>query len=69
MCWAAKFGHWPTRMVRLIAGFGMLLRDPYFLGLTFIGPAWSEQKLLSFGYAFEQAGHKRVPPPAQAAQK
>jgi amidase len=25
------------------------------VGLSFIGPAWSEQTLLSLGYAFEQA--------------
>ena len=34
------------------------------LGLSFIGPAWSEQMLLSLGYAYEQASHMRVPPPA-----
>ena len=33
------------------------------VGLTFIGPAWSEQTLLSYGYAYEQASHARVPPP------
>jgi amidase len=38
------------------------------VGLSFIGPAWSEQKLLSYGYAFEQAAHKRVPPPGEAAK-
>ncbi len=33
------------------------------VGMSFIGPAWSEQMLLSFGYAYEQASHMRVPPP------
>jgi amidase len=32
------------------------------VGLSFIGPAWSEAKLLSNGYAYEQASHARVPP-------
>ncbi len=34
------------------------------VGLSFIGPAWSEQMLLSYGYAYEQASHMRVPPTA-----
>ena len=34
------------------------------VGLSFIGPAWSEQMLLSYGYAYEQASLKRVPPTA-----
>ena len=32
------------------------------VGLSFIGPAWSEARLLSLGYAFEQATHARVTP-------
>ena len=28
------------------------------VGLSFIGPAWSDGRLLSLGYAFEQAGKK-----------
>lgn len=32
------------------------------IGLSFIGPAWSEAKLLALGYAFEQASHARKPP-------
>jgi amidase len=39
---------------------GTLLRLP--IGLSFIGPAWSEARLLSLGYAFEQATHARVAP-------
>jgi amidase len=33
------------------------------VGLSFIGPAWSEAKLLALGYAFEQQAQHRVPPP------
>lgn len=32
------------------------------VGLSFIGPAWSEARLLSFGYAYEQAAQARVAP-------
>jgi amidase len=32
------------------------------VGLSFIGPAWSEARLLALGYAFEQATHARKPP-------
>lgn len=32
------------------------------LGLVFMGPAWSEGRLLGLGYAFEQATHARKPP-------
>ena len=32
------------------------------LGLSFVGPAWSEEILLAMGYAFEQrAGGRSVP--------
>jgi amidase len=34
------------------------------VGLSFIGPAWSEATLLSYGYAYEQASHKRTAPAA-----
>jgi amidase len=33
------------------------------VGISFLGPAWSEAKLLSLGYAFEQATHARQDPP------
>ena len=36
------------------------------VGLSFFGPAWSEQMLLSLGYAYEQATHARKPPTYQA---
>jgi amidase len=32
------------------------------VGISFIGPAWSEAKLLSLGYAFEQLTHARRAP-------
>ncbi len=32
------------------------------VGLSFIGPAWSEETLLSLGYAFEQVAKARKPP-------
>lgn len=33
------------------------------LGLSFIGPAWSETRLLQVGYAYEQLTRARRPPP------
>jgi amidase len=33
------------------------------VGVSFIGPAWSEARLLSLGYAYEQASHARQDPP------
>ncbi len=30
------------------------------VGLSFMGPAWSEARLLGYGYAYEQAAHARV---------
>lgn len=35
------------------------------VGLSFMGPAWSEARLLGYGYAFEQAAHGRKPPTYQ----
>ena len=32
------------------------------VGLSFVGAAWSEGKLISYAYAFEQATHARRPP-------
>ena len=34
------------------------------VGLSFVGPAWSEVRLIRYGYAYEQATHRRQPPPA-----
>ncbi|HEX8447143.1 MAG TPA: amidase [Sphingomonas sp.] len=32
------------------------------VGLSFIGPAWSEARLLGLGFAYEQASHRAIPP-------
>jgi amidase len=32
------------------------------VGLSFMGPAWSEARLIGLGYAYEQASHKIVAP-------
>jgi amidase len=32
------------------------------VGLSFIGPKWSDQMILSLGYAYEQASMKRMDP-------
>ena len=32
------------------------------VGLSFIGTAWSDARVLAYGYAYEQASHARVPP-------
>jgi amidase len=32
------------------------------VGLSFIGPAWSEARLLGFGYAFQEQGARFIPP-------
>ncbi len=37
------------------------------VGLSFIGPAWSEATLLGFGYAYETASHLRVAPRSTAS--
>ncbi len=42
----------------------MGLVDGLPVGLSFVGPAWSEQMLLSLGYAYEAAARARVPPTA-----
>lgn len=34
------------------------------VGLSFVGPPWSEDILLALGHAYEQASRKRVPPAA-----
>ena len=41
------------------------------VGLSFLGPPWSEQMLLAYGYAYEQASKMRTPPTAykQASAK
>ncbi len=37
------------------------------IGLSLIGPAWSEARLLSLGYAFEQRTGPLPPPSFQAS--
>jgi len=37
------------------------------VGVSFIGPAWSEDVLMGLGYAYEQASKKRFPPKLTAA--
>jgi Asp-tRNA(Asn)/Glu-tRNA(Gln) amidotransferase A subunit family amidase len=39
------------------------------VGLSFMGPAWSERRLLGYGYAYEQVTHARIPPTAYKAAK
>jgi amidase len=34
------------------------------IGISFIGTAFSDAKLIQFAYAFEQAGYQRKPPPS-----
>ena len=34
------------------------------VGVSFLGSPWSDQNLLSYAYAYEQASHARVPPEA-----
>ena len=40
----------------------MGLVDGLPVGLSFVGPAWSEARLLAYGFAYEQASHARRPP-------
>ena len=54
----AAIGGYPVLIVPMGAVEGMPV------GLSFVGPQWSEQALLSFGYGYEQAGYKRAPPEA-----
>lgn len=55
--------------IAALAGYPMLtlpmgMVDGLPVGLSFIGPAWSEQLLLAMAYDYEQAAGARVPPPA-----
>jgi amidase len=54
----AAIGGYPILSVPMGAVEGMPV------DLSFVGPQWSEATLLSYGYAYEQAGYKRVPPEA-----
>mgnify|MGYP003351384354 CR=1 FL=1 len=44
--------------------YGLMGGKPALCGLSFLGAPWSEQALLAYGYAYEQASHARVPPTA-----
>jgi amidase len=44
--------------VTVCAGFAAGLP----VGISFLGGAWSEPKLISLAYAYEQATRMRVPP-------
>ncbi len=37
------------------------------VGLSFVGTAWSEDRLIGYAYAFEQASHTRQPPTFRAS--
>ena len=37
------------------------------VGLSFVGAAWSEGRLISYAYAFEQAARARRPPEFRAS--
>ena len=38
------------------------LADGLPIGLSFVGPAWSEERLLAYGHAYEQATRLRSEP-------
>jgi amidase len=52
----AAVSGYPHLTVPMGAVFGLPV------GLSFLGPAWSEARLLGYGYAYEQAAHARVTP-------
>ena len=54
----AAIGGFPILTVPMGAVEGMPV------GLSFVGPQWSEPTLLSFGYGYEKAGYERVAPEA-----
>jgi amidase len=58
---------WSTTSPAAVAGYPAITVPMGYatglpLGLTFMGPAWSEPKLLRYAYAFEQATKARVAP-------
>ena len=58
LTWHAAVGGYPLLTVPMGNIDGMPV------GLSFVGPQWSEQTLLAYGFAYESAGYKRVPPQA-----
>jgi amidase len=59
---AAAVGGYP----HLTVPMGLVRGLP--VGLSFIGPKWSEARLLSLGYGYEQASKARVAPPLDERQ-
>ena len=64
-------GSGPGGTMAAVAGYPHLtvpmgLADGLPVGLSFIGPAWSEARLLGLGFAYEQASHARVAPTFRA---
>jgi amidase len=58
-----------TSQVAAIAGYPDLdvpmgMVDGLPVGISFLGAPWSEQNLLAYAYAYEQAAHPRVAPEA-----
>lgn len=58
LTWHAAIGGYPVLTVPIGAVEGMPV------GLSFIGAPWGDKTVLSYGYAYEQAGYKRQPPEA-----
>ena len=55
--------HAYTGLPALIVPAGFTKSDGMPFGMMLVGRPWSEAKLLSLGYGFEQATHHRRPPP------
>jgi amidase len=59
--WYAAVGGYPLLSVPMGSIDGLPV------DISFLGPQWSEQNLLSYAYAYAQAGYKRIPPQAYKA--
>jgi amidase len=59
-CSAASFLPATSGYPHLTVPMGFVRGLP--VGLSFMGPPWSDAELLALGYAFEQATHARRPP-------
>ncbi len=65
--WANPEGPASLTALAALAGYPHLsvpagLVDGLPVGVSFVGTAWTEELLMSMGYAYEQASKKRVPP-------